>query len=206
MMKPSAGVSLVFRRYVWRIADLFVLLCTYNLEEMSKTYLAYDATGVIDHVNSNLHSFHTMHEWQRSNPERFHFLNMEEIDFSSMHDDMVDTTVKRQLTDAMAKADNLLVLASPVINVDSEILNWQISRGVNRFHLPVIVAYVGLERVDDDTIQTYWTWLPQKIRKYIARDSARMAHVPFTKDKLERALKAYSLSEGSYPWDSVTIY
>lgn len=173
---------------------------------MNRTYVAYDATGVVDHVNSNLHSFHTMRRWAEQWPTRFNFLNMQEIDFSSQHDDMLDTTVKRLLADQMAMADNLLVLASPVINVDSEILNWQISRGVNRFHLPVIVAYAGLERVDETIIQKYWTWLPQKIRKYICRDSARIAHIPFTQDKLERALKAFSLTDGNYPWDAMTIF
>ena len=104
------------------------------------TYIAYDARGVLDPVNSNLHTFHLMEEWQRVNPRRYHFLNMDEIDFSSLHDDLLDTTVKRKMLSIMQRADNLLVMASPVMDVESPILNWQISRAVNRFHLPVIVS------------------------------------------------------------------
>ena len=173
---------------------------------MNRTYVAYDATGMVDHVNSNLHSFQQMQVWQRNQPGRFSFLNMDAIDFSSEHDDWLDTTLKRQLLDVMQEADNLLVLASPVINVASPILNWQISRGVNRFHLPVVVAYAGLDRVDEGVVRKYWTWLPEKVRKYIARDSAYIAHIPFTQDKLERALKAYSVRDRLYPWHSVTIF
>ena len=88
----------------------------------------------------------------------------------------------------------------------STILNWQISRAVNRYRLPVIVCYVGLEQVNEKTIRNFWAWLPNKIRKYIGRDSARMCHIPLTKDKLERALGAFSVNNGTYPWNSTTIF
>lgn len=171
-----------------------------------KTYIAFDAYGVIDPVNSNLHTFRQLETLQRDYPQRFRFLNTQEIDFSAEYNDMVVSTLKPKLVAKLAQADNLLVLASPVTNVDSEILNWQISRAVNRFHLPVVVGYVGLDAVDEQTIERYWAWLPAKIRKYIARDSARMCHIPLTRDKLERALGAYSLSDGLYPWSSTTIF
>ena len=77
-----------------------------------KTYVAYDAIGVLDHENSNLKTFKQLHAWQRMRPERFRFLNMEEINFSSEHDDLVDSTVKTRLLGLMAQADNLLVLVS----------------------------------------------------------------------------------------------
>ena len=170
------------------------------------TYIAFDAYGAIDPVNSNLYYFRQMEVWQRDYPQRFHLLNTQEIDFSSTYNDMVDSTLKTLLIAKMQKADNVLVMASPVMNVDSIILNWQISRAVNRFHLPVIVCYAGLDAVDEDTIMQYWTWLPAKVKKYIARDSARMCHIPFTKDKIERALGAYSVRDGLYPWSSTTIF
>lgn len=171
-----------------------------------RTYIAFDATGVYDHINSNFHSFLQLEEWERSAPSRFHFLNTQEIDFSSYHDDLVDSTLKRHFLGLMEKADNLIVVASPVLNVDSPILNWQISRAVNRFRLPVIVCYAGLDYVNEDTIRTFWSWLPAKIRKYIGRSSAKMCHIPLTKDKLERALGAFSVNENLYPWDATTIF
>lgn len=172
----------------------------------NKTYVAYDATGVLDHINSNLHTFQELKAWQRMNPSRFHFLNMDEIIFSSEHDDLVDSTVKTRLLRLMEKADNLLVLVSSVTNVESPILNWQISKAVNRYHLPVIIAYVGRNQLHDTSIQDNWHRLPNKIRKYIGRDSARMAHIPLTQDKLERALGTFSVDAASYPWNSQTIF
>ena len=93
-----------------------------------KTYVAYDAAGVLDHENSNLKTFQQLHAWQRMHPDRFRFLNIDEIYFSSEHDDLVDSTVKTRLLALMAQADNLLVLVSPITNVESPILNWQISK------------------------------------------------------------------------------
>lgn len=171
-----------------------------------KTYIAYDVDGVRDPINSNYHTFQQMQEWERSYPSRFHFLNTKEIDFTSQHDDLVDSTLKRNFLSIMAEADNLVLIASPVLNVDSPWLNWQISLAVNRYRLPVIVCYVGLDKVDDDTIKNYWAWLPAKIKKYIGRSSAKICHIPLTKDKLERASAAFSVHKNSYPWDATTIY
>ncbi len=172
----------------------------------NKTYVAYDAVGVTNHEHSNLHIFQQLQRWQLDYPNRFRFLNMQEINFSSMHDDMVDSTVKQRLLWQMERADNLLVLASKLMNVESPILNWQISKAVNRFRLPVIVAYVGYTQLDETDIKEFWQHIPVKIRKYISRDSARMAHIPLTKDKLERALGAFSVSKTLYPWNSTTIF
>lgn len=171
-----------------------------------KTYVAYDAVGVFDHEHSNLKTFQQIHSWQKMYPGRFSFLNIEEIYFSSEHDDFVDSTLKTKLLALMEKADNLLVIASPFTNVESPILNWQISKAVNRFRLPVIIAYVGKEQLSDTSVKDNWGILPNKIRKYIGRDSARMCHIPLTQDKLERALGNFSVGTQTYPWNSTTIY
>ena len=118
-----------------------------------KTYVAYDAQGILDHENSNLYIFHQLHAWQRMHPDRFHFLNMDQINFSSEHDDLVDSTVKNLLLSIMAKADNLLVIVSKRTNVESPILNWQISKAVNRYHLPVIIAYVDKKNLEDTAVE-----------------------------------------------------
>ena len=170
------------------------------------TYIAFDADAVQDTVNSNWHTFRQLEEWQKNHPNRFNFVNMHEIHFSSEHDYLLETTTKSRFLKLMAEADNLLVVASAVLNTESHILNWQISRCVNRFHLPVIIAYAGLEELDEGSIEKFWTWLPNKPRKYIGLDSARMAHIPLTRDKLERALGTFSVSEQFYPWNSTTIF
>ena len=118
----------------------------------------------------------------------------------------IDSTIKPRLLALMAKADNLLVLISPHTNTESPILNWQISKAVNRFRLPVVIAYVGKQQLGDNSVDENQAMLPNKIRKYIGRDSARMCHIPLTQDKLERALGTFSVGAQTYPWDSTTIF
>ncbi|MCD8265516.1 MAG: hypothetical protein LUC33_00015 [Prevotellaceae bacterium] len=175
--------------------------------ERKGTYIAYDASGISDSVNSNQHTFRQLSEWQRSQPDGFCFVNMQGIQFSTEHKDFLDSTMKSYMLKEMASADNMLVVASPVVNTESPILNWQISRGVNRFHLPVVIAYYGQEAVSEESVRKYWVWLPEKLRKYISRQSwCRMAHIPLTKDKLRRAINFYSASQQRYPWDTMTIF
>ena len=179
---------------------------TYLGMNINKTYIAFDSVGVLDHEHSNLYIFHRLADMQKRYPNRFHFINLESIDFSSTHDDLVDTTVKTNFLRIMSEADNLLLVVSPRTNVDSHMLNWQISRCVNRYKMPVIIAYAGVDAMDQDSINKYWERLPQKIKKYIGRDSARMCHIPLTMDKVERALTTFSNKTNMYPWDSTTIF
>lgn len=171
-----------------------------------KTFLAYDLVGVKNKEHSNYHTFRQLYEWQKMYPDRFDFLDLQNVFYSSDNEDMVDTTVKSNLLRIMEDADNLVVVASSVVDVDSPMLNWMISRCVNRFHLPVIVCYAGLDRLNEGDIEAHWSWVPQKIKKYIGRDSARMCHIPLTRDKLERAIEFFGVKERSYPWNSTTIF
>ena len=78
-----------------RISNFVDIIQTYYQRmNTNKTYIAFDSEGVLDHVNSNLHTFHQLADWQKRYPSRFQFINIDEIDFSSEHDDLVDITVK----------------------------------------------------------------------------------------------------------------
>lgn len=187
-------------------SSFFYIFAENNTMNTHKTYVAYDAVGVLDHENSNYKTFQQLQAWQKMRPRHFCFLNTDEINFSSEHDDLIDSTIKNRLLALMAKADNLLVLISPHTNTESPILNWQISKAVNRFRLPVVIAYVGKQQLDDNSVNENQAMLPNKIRKYIGRDSARMCHIPLTQDKLERALGTFSVGAQTYPWDSTTIF
>lgn len=172
----------------------------------NKTYIAFDADGVRDAENSNLRTFNMMAEWQKRYPNHYNFINIDSINFSSQHDDTVEDTRKQAFFRLLDGADNLLVVITRHTNPDSKWLNWQISRAVNRYHLPVIVAFDGIGCVTDDTIKEMWDKLPVKIRKYIGRDSARMCYIPFTQTKVEMALHYFSVRSQTYAWNSTTVY
>lgn len=172
----------------------------------NKTFIAFDGDGVRDHVHSNLHTFNMLADWQKRYPSRFGFLNIESINHMAEHDDLNETSTKTDMFRIMEKADNVLVVVSRYTRPESMWLNWMISRAVNRYHLPVIVAIAGVEEVTEQSMHEWWDKFPVKIKKYIGRDSARMCYVPLTQTKLERALGFFSVRTQAYPWDSRTIF
>lgn len=171
-----------------------------------KSYLAFDPVGVALAERNNLRYFHRMFEWQRLYPERFDFVNSEDIEFYAEHGEKPEKEMKIHFIEQMREADHIIVPASETTNVEAPLLNWQISQAVNGFRLPVIVCYLGMENLLDRHFNLCESWMPAKIRKYISRDSALIAHIPFTRDKLERAIASYSLKDRMLPWNSTTIF
>ena len=171
-----------------------------------KTYLAFNVDAVRDSKKENLHTLNLLGDWQKRYPNRFNFVNIDYINFIATHDDLVETTVKSDFFARMEKADNLMLVVTKETDADNVWLNWQISRAVNRYHLPVIVAFKGESVVTDDTLKEYWDHIPQKIKKYIGRNSARMCYIPLTETKVEKALGYFSVHSQTYPCDSTTIY
>lgn len=172
----------------------------------NKTYIAFGTIGQADAVCGKMEPFHLIEHWNGMHPGHMHFLNFQDLASPFTHEDLFGLTQKRRMIDTMADADNLLVPVSPLLDADDPILNWQISQAVNGFRLPVVIAYAGLQKIEEEDIRKHLGWLPAKIRKYMSRDSARMAHIPLTYDKLERALTTYSKQTGSFPWCSTTIF
>lgn len=171
-----------------------------------KTYLAFNVDAVRDCQKENLHTLNLLGDWQKRYPNRFSFINVNTINFMATHDDLVETSMKTHFFRQMDQADNLMLVVTKDTDGDNPWLNWQISRAVNRYHLPVIVAFKGLDVVTDETLKEYWNHLPQKVRKYIGRNSARMCYIPLTLTKVEMALSHFSVHKQSYPCDSTTIF
>lgn len=171
-----------------------------------KTYIAFDAVGVTDHEFSNLPSFLLLERFQRSFPGRFDFINMDEIRFASEHEGQVTTTLQKRFAEKIGEADNVVMVASPMTNASSPILNWQLGRAVLRRRLPLIVAYAHTDHLTEETLDARRVWLPEVVRYMIDRDHAYVAHIPLTVDKLERALASFSARDGLYPWTARTIF
>ena len=131
-----------------------------------KTYLAFNVDAVRDSKKENLHTLNLLGDWQRRFPNRFNFLNTDYINFIATHDDLVETTVKSDFFARMEKADNLMLVVTKDTDADNVWLNWQISRAVNRFRLPVVVVYADYEKLDDSSIKDYWPYLQGRDRSY----------------------------------------
>ena len=184
----------------------FPLLPNLTIMDIKNTYIAFDASGMINHEFSNLHTFLQFDRYQATYPNRFNFINMDEIKFASEHDGQITASLEQRFFKRMAEADNVLVVASPLINVESDILNWQIRTAVYRYRLPLIIAYAHHDHFSEEEIQTHYVWLPHAVREMVEGDHAYVAHIPLTIDKLERALRSFSVRDHTYPWTSTTVF
>lgn len=173
----------------------------------TETFIAFDAYGIKDKVHSNWPYLRNLLAWQHSFPERFGFNDLDDmIKLTELGDDLLETRIQKFLIKKIEAADNVLVVSSDQMNVESSILNWQIRQAVQTYRLPVIVAYAGVNAVTPGVIEENLCHLPVKLRQYMDEGSAKVAHVPLTMDKVERACKFYSLREGHYAWSDRTIF
>lgn len=173
---------------------------------LMKTYIAFDAHGVSQSLGRDLKNYTHVMTWQKSYPTRFDFVNLHDIRFTSQHSGLVDTTVRTYLEKKMEQAENLLILVSEDTNVDSPILNWQITRSVNRHHLPVIVAYEGESSITTEVIARRAHKLPTALRHLMSQNAVKVAHIPFQSGKIESACKHFSSRAARYPWSTSTIF
>lgn len=172
-----------------------------------KTYIAFDANGIFENKNSrDLKNYHHVMTWQRTYPSRFNFLNLHDIDFTSKHGGLIESTVRPYLSKKLEQADNLFLIVSQDTDVDSSLLNWQIMQAVNRHRLPIIVAYEGEQTITSETIQKNEHHLPTSLRKLMRQKAVKIAHIPFKSGKIECACKHYSSRTAAYPWTERTIY
>ena len=99
----------------------------------------------------------------------------------------------------------MLVIISDDTNFDRGLLNWEIQTAQDKYDLPIIVAYAGeqyLPCLTDDLIEK----LPKTIRGDVMFGGNHYAHIPFTKDRIMRAINHYSVVRGVYPNSEKEIF
>lgn len=171
---------------------------------MLSTYIIFDATGISDQQNSNYPYLATLSAWQHSYPERFKFSDLEDVLFCATHSYQDDGTLRGYLQKKLDQADSVIILASEKLRTDSTILNWQVEHAI-RLNIPVIVTYVGIDKLSVEMLPALQNRLPQALAKGIAH-GVKVAHIPFTMDKIERACKNFSKENRVYAWTGQTIY
>ena len=171
---------------------------------MKPTYIIFDATGIINQQKSNYGALRSLSAWQHSFPDRFKFNDLEDVLFCATHSELEESRIWTYLQKKMDESDNVLILASENLKVTSSILNKQVDYAVRK-NIPVIVTYVGLDRLNSDSIDACVSWLPTNLKK-AQKEGLKIVHIPFTMDKIERACKNFSKERAMYGLTGKTIY
>ena len=168
------------------------------------TYVAFDGNGQNDPTKGDLKYLGILRAWKESDNIDFNFTDSHKKTYQ-VRDSCSEATLKSRLEERMRNSKNMLVIISDDTNYDRGLLNWEIQTAQEKYGLPIIVAYAGehyLPCLTDDLIEK----LPKTIRGDVMFGGNRYAHIPFTKDRIKRAIDHYSVVSGVYPNSEKEIF
>ena len=175
-----------------------------NMAYRNGTYVAFDGNGQNDPTKGDLKYLGILRAWKESDNIDFNFTDSHKKTYQ-VRDSSSEDTLKSRLEERMSNSKNMLVIISDDTNFDRGLLNWEIRTAQEKYGLPIIVAYAGeqyLVRLTDDLIEK----LPKTIWRDVKFGGNHYAHIPFTKDRIKRAIDHYSVVSGIYPNSEKEIF
>lgn len=168
------------------------------------TYVAFDGNGQTDPTKGDLRYLGILRAWKESDNIDFNFTDSHKKTYQ-VRDTSSEETLKRRLEERMSDSKNMLVIISDDTNFSRGLLNWEIETAQCKYNLPVIVTYTGeqfLSRLTKELIEK----LPRKIWYDVNFGGNCYAHIPFTKDRIKRAIEKYSVVNGTFPCCETEIF
>ena len=168
------------------------------------TYVAFDGNGQNDPTKGDLKYLGILRAWKESDNIDFNFTDSHKKTYQ-VRDSSSEATLKSRLEDRMRLSKNMLVIISDDTNYDRGLLNWEIQTAQEKYGLPIIVAYAGehyLPWLTDELIEK----LPKAIWRDVKFGGNHYSHIPFTKDRIKRAIDQYSVVSGVYPNSEKEIF
>ena len=168
------------------------------------TYVAFDGNGQDDPTKGDLKYLGILRAWKKSDNIDFNFTDSHKKTYQ-VRDSSSEETLKSRLEERMSNSKNMLVIISDDTSFDRGLLNWEIQTALDKYDLPIIVAYAGehyLPWLTDELIEK----LPREIWRDVKFGGNHYAHIPFTKDRIKRAIDHYSVVSGVYPNSEKEIF
>ncbi|WP_301109380.1 TIR domain-containing protein [Sporosarcina sp.] len=157
-------------------------------------YVAFDGQGTTNPTKSDIRYYNLLNSWVSG--EHFSYIDSHQKT-RSVRDSSKEETLKRVLRERLSDSKVMLLILSDETNYDRGFLNYEIEQSLDRYKLPLIIAYP-----DTNTpIENQWAKLekrwPRALKARLADsnvdDSLSVLHVNFTKENIISALSHMSV-------------
>ena len=157
----------------------------------SGTYIGFDGLGKTDPTQSDYRYYSTIQSWHQSDKIEFKFVNSHDK-ASSVRDSSKLDTLKASIRQRLAASKNMVIILSRDTRKTGSVLSWEIEQAVDRYELPLIIAYAGLDSVlTPSRLSNRW---PAALSRRINDETACAIHVPFKRDALFDAIERFSVN------------
>jgi hypothetical protein len=166
------------------------------------TYIAFDALGETNPTKSDFRFYSSIKAWSAGKHFDFRFVDSHQKTYA-VRDASQRATLEGRIRERLAASKNVLVILSEKTRKSGSMLTYEIEQAVDKYQLPLLVAYTGYWRVTDPTgLSTRW---PLALTHRINIGSAKALHIPFKKGAILDAITYFTVHSGK-PFRSLEYY
>ncbi|MGG0655937.1 TIR domain-containing protein [Rummeliibacillus pycnus] len=154
------------------------------------TYVAFDGQATTDPTKSDMKYYGLLQRWNQNKSNTLSFSDSHKKTHQ-VRDTSSKLTLQRRLIERLGNSKNMLLILSDDTSWDRGMLNFEIEKAVDKFSLPIIVAYTGYNYIlDPKSFSSKW---PKELTARISNGTARCIHIPFKEKAIMSAISQFSI-------------
>lgn len=172
----------------------------------SGTYVAFHADGTSDPTESDMRYYRLVNAWKNNENLEIKFINSHDK-ANAVRDSSLRTTLQTSLLERLRNSKNFLLIIGETTKNDQDWIPFEISRAVDTYNLPMIIAYTGYcyifpEYYAPANFRSLW---PSSLKTRIDSNSVRAIHVPFREKPIAAAINQFGVND-QVPNDPLNYY
>lgn len=170
------------------------------------TYVAFHADGTSDPTESDMKYYRLVEAWKDNENLEISFVNSHDKS-NAVRDSSKKTTLENSIMERLRNSKNMLLIIGDTTKNDIDWIPFEISKAVDLYNLPIIVAYTGYRYIFPDyyapaNFSPLW---PLDLISRINKGSIRAIHIPFRKEPISAAINHFGIND-SIPNTSLDYY
>lgn len=154
------------------------------------TYVAFDGQATTNPTKSDMKYYGLLQQWNANSATGLIFSDSHKKKYQ-VKDTSLRKTLETRLIERLKNSKNFLLILSDETNWDRGMLNFEIEKAVDKFQLPIIVAYTGHESIlNPSQLSSKW---PKNLASRINNRTAKCIHIPFKKAAIVSAISQFSI-------------